>query len=327
MAIAVIQHALLVAHAVHLGFPFNTKVKCVSGLNGYAIWDDFIRKNVEWVNETAFLSDVHVKITESAQLVGELKNPWELRCQKFLEGSAEYNAFNPLPGEISTHVNRQAIQVAVSNASFKYKVDFDTDEDGVVVTHNSLAVAIYDKAEDTSISYISELEVAQLWTTKVEHLDVVEGSFTRVPVLFKRAYADDPAIEESYPWIKVGVLNMTEWEEWKLHNLTPEPTLDDIELDARAIDGSLGQAPIVSSTLKTNLGFDHPITSITKESIALPQVDAADPLGLSWGHVRVEPESFASNSTPANIATKLKSAASVSYPESDSTGVSGDVND
>lgn len=247
MAVAVVSHAALRNHALMLGFPLRTKVKCESGLNGYQIWDEWIRENVSWVIETAFDPDAHVKITESAQLIGELKDPWELRCQKFLEGTAEYNTFNPLPGDVSTHVNRQAMQVAISNAMFKYKVDFETEPSGEVVTHNALTVAIFDSAEDSSISYTSEIEVAQLWTTRVLERYVAA---TMTPILEKRAYANDPIIEESYPWIGVGELTPEEYVIWKEHNLKPEVALDDVPLDIRAIDE---RESFASSTTPSNI--------------------------------------------------------------------------
>lgn len=239
MAIAVIKHDLLLSKAKEVGFPTQTKVKCESGLNGYYLWDRFIQANVQWVSEIEFDAAVHVKIGESASFTGELKKPWELTCQKFLEGSAESNTFNRLDldeQEVFTHVNRQAIQVLVSLANHKYKVDFETEPDGSVVTRSALAVAIFEKPEDTSLTYTSELEVAQLWTTKVEVFkDDTEEKYT----LFQRAYANDPTIEESYPWIVVGDLTTEEYQEWKIYNTENEVSLE--HLADRAV-GSLEQA-------------------------------------------------------------------------------------
>lgn len=304
MPVAVVSHAALRGKALSLGFPLYTKVKCESGLNGYQIWDEWIRANVFWVIETAFDPAAHVKITESAQLVGELKDPWELRCQKFLEGSAEYNTFNPLPGDVSTHVNRQAIQVAVSNAMFKYKVDFETDETGAVVTHNAITIAIFDAPEDTSISYTSDIEVAQLWTTKVEHSDPVTEGDAAVPLLFMRAYAEDPAIEDAYPWLLVGELTAVEYEEWKEHNIKPDVVLDDVPLDVRAID--------------------------ERESF----VSSTEPRNMAEVLSRQIPESFAAISVPANISTEVKSGyerdyvcTPVSYSDSSSSSSSGGSSD
>lgn len=244
MAIAVVNHEALKQKANEVGFPLHTKVQCESGFNGYVLWDKWIRENVFWVSELAFDPVQHVKITESAQLVGELPKQWELRCQKFVEGEAEASPFKEIThdsGSLYTHVNRQAIQVAVSNASYRYKLDFETEEDGSVVTHNRLAVAIFPNAGDTSLSYQSEIEVAQLWTTKVEHLDVADesGEVLTRPVLFKRAFANDPTIEESYPWIKVGDLTEAEYAEWVTHNVIEESSLEDGgSIDAREIDES-----------------------------------------------------------------------------------------
>jgi hypothetical protein len=288
MSVAVVSHAALRNHALMLGFPLQTKVKCESGLNGYQLWDKWIRENVFWVIETAFNPDAHVKITESAQLVGELKDPWELRCQKFLEGDENYNTFRSLNAdgeEFQTHVNRQAIQVAVSNAMFKYKVDFETEESGTVVTHNALTVAIFNAAEDTSLSYTSDIEVAQLWTTRV--LERYVGA-TVVPILEKRAYADDPKIEESYPWIEIGELSLVEYKEWKEHNIKPEVVLDDTPLDIRAIDER------------------ESFTSISK------------PANIST-ILRGITQSESHESTYRTVV--------VDYPEADSSSVSGDVSD
>lgn len=234
MAIAVVNHADLVKHANELGFPLHTKVSCQSGMIGYVVWNNWIRDNVQWVSELGHDPIKHVKITESAQLVGELKQPWELRCQKYVEGSEESNPFRPIQvdgEEFSLHVNRQAIQVVVSNASLRYKIDFETEADGAVVTHNKLAVAIFDSAEDTSISYQSDLEVAQLWTTKVEHHDVVVGSSIRQPWLYKRAYAEDPTQEATYPWIIIGKLDAAEYDEWVKHNVVKEVDIQEVASD------------------------------------------------------------------------------------------------
>lgn len=268
MPVAIVRHDRLKSYAAELGFPMHTKVKCDAGFNGYAVWDKFIRENVEWVIETAFDPDNHVKITESAQLVGELKDPWELRCQKFIEGDVEYNTFKAIEGD-TTHVNRQAIQVAVSNANFKYKVDFEIADDGSVVTHNALAVAIYDKAEDSSLSYTSELEVAQLWTTKVEHIDI-PGQ----PILFKRAYANDPEIEESYPWIAVGELDAAEYELWVEHNVKPVTTLEDGSgFDARAIDERTESFVAVSKPADISQFFGKVLHSTGSAEPIYPEVD------------------------------------------------------
>lgn len=216
MAVAIVQHEALIARAKEIGFPLYTKLPCNAGCNGFLIWDKWVRENVEWVTELQFDPTKHVKITESAKMIGELKNPWELTCQKYLEGSPDYNSFNPIVvegEEFQLHVNRQAIQVLVSNASLKYKIDFETDDSGAVTTHNRLTLALFDDAESTSISYQSDVEVAQLWTTRVT--DEGEAGL----VLWKRAYADQPEIEESYPWIVVGELTPAEHEEWVRHNV------------------------------------------------------------------------------------------------------------
>lgn len=222
MAIAVVNYTKLLGYAASIGFPLCTKVPCQSGMNGYLIWDKWIRDNVEWVSELGFDPADHVKITESAQLVGELKAPWELRCQKFVEGDAEANTFQAIKvdgEEFSLHVNRQAIQVTVSNASLRYKLDFETADDGSVVTHNRLAVAVFHTAEDSSLSYQSDIEVAQLWTTKVEP---VSGGH----MLYKRAYDEDPVHEAEYPWIEVGLLTDEEHKEWVTHNVVQEATIE-----------------------------------------------------------------------------------------------------
>lgn len=327
MAVAVVSHAALRNHALMIGFPLRTKVKCESGLNGYQIWDAWIRENVFWVIETAFDPQAHVKITESAQLVGELKDPWELRCQKFLEGDENYNTFRPLNDEgetFQTHVNRQAIQVAVSNAMFKYKVDFETDESGAVITHNALAVAIFDAAEDSSLSYTSDIEVAQLWTTKVEHnYPAGDDTDVAIPLLFMRAYANDPSIEDAYPWLLVGELTQTEYEEWKEHNIKPETLLDDVPLDVRAID-ERSQAQLdadaeafdehchqLELNEKASMAYENPISAFRKETISL------------------EPESFTAISKPADISTEVKGGyerdfvcTTASYQDSDTSSSS-----
>lgn len=304
MAIAVVNHADLLKHSADIGFPQCTKVSCQSGMNGYQVWDRWIRANVHWVSELGFDPDAHVKITESAQLVGELKNPWELRCQKFVEGSEETNTFQALNvdgEEFSLHVNRQAIQVAVSNASLRYKIDFETSEDGSVVTFNRLAVAVFHRAEDSSLSYQSDLDVAQLWTTKVEHVDEPPSQ----PVLFKRAYADDPLVEESYPWIVVGKLDIVEYELWLAHNVVEKVTIEEAASqvgrslnDAFTKSESLVDRAVKAFPLANAYAATNPITATTKESFALPNA------GLSEATFVTLP---------------------ASYPPADESGVSGDV--
>lgn len=267
MAIAVVNHADIVKYANEIGFPLYTKVSCQSGYNGYILWDKWIRDNVQWVFELGYDPEKHVKLTESAQLVGELKNSWEFRCQKFIEGVDESNVFLPLDvdgTEFSLHVNRQAIQVAVSNASLRYKIDFETESDGSVVTHNKLAVAIFDHPEDSSISFQSEIEVAQLWTTKVEHHEVVSGSSIRQPYLYKRAYSSDLDEEESYPWIVLGKLDALEYEEWVKHNVVQEATIEEAAAEAtRRLNDAFSKVdktPVVSPTegiFKTYPGIEN----------------------------------------------------------------------
>lgn len=272
MAIAVVNFTKLLAYSASICFPQCTKVACQSGMNGYQIWDKWIRDNVEWVSELGFNPADHVKITESAQLVGELKAPWELRCQKFVEGDADANTFQAIKvdgEEFSLHVNRQAIQVAVSNASLRYKLDFETAEDGSVVTHNRLAVAVFHTAEDSSLSYQSDIEVAQMWTTKV-------GPTPQGNLLYKRAYAEDPVQEATYPWIAVGYLTTAEYEEWMKHNVVQEAT---IEQAAAQVGRSLGEAfaPVnakprpISSIQKDDLQVG--IAHLAIGSVAYPESD------------------------------------------------------
>ncbi len=315
MAIAVVNHAALVAFANSKGFPLYTKVKCESGLNGYHLWDRWIRENVEYVIETAFDPKVHVKITESAQLIGELKNPWELRCQKFLEGTPEFNSFTEVVDTINaegiretinvgTHVNRAAIQIAVSSAFFKYKVDYEEDENGVVVTHNSLNVAIFNDPADSSLSYQSEIEVAQLWTTRVLVSETVNEQGIPDYIYEKRAYADRPDIEESYPWITIGLLNEAEYALWVQNNQVQEYSLEDGPMDIMAIDEN---RPKVTSRAKhaSIFGNDTPHASVGIDEVA-PIRSMASTLKLA-----------------AAMAETTQSR--TPYPQADDSAVSGDM--
>lgn len=300
MGIAVVRHDALVAKAKEVGFPLYTKVQCESGYNGFALWDLWIRKNVEWVSELGYDPELHVKLTESAQLVGELPNEWELRCQKFIEGDAEYNTFKSLQSdtentEFYLHVNRQAMQVTVSNAMFRYQLEFETAEDGSVITHNRLGVAIFDKAEDSSISYNSDIEVAQLWTTDIR--DVEDSDENPIPTLLKRAYSHDPEIEKSYPWIMVGHVTPEEIKLWEEHNRKPVATLEaGSALDARAIDESFES--FKSSTTPINIA-----SVLAKASIAIP---------------------FEDFTAKPQVEREFKTVV-VDYPEVDGSGVGGDV--
>lgn len=259
MAIAVINHADIVALANEIGFPKYTKVKLEPQGNGYSIFDTFIRASVRWINQTEFDPTSHVRITESANHVGELPDPWALRSQTFLEGTEDWNSFMSIEGQ-STHVNRAAIQVAVSAASFRYQVDYRKADDGSVVTNSHLLVAIFDKPEDTSLSYSSDLEVEQLWTTKVEFRDVLEGE--PVPVLYKRAYFHDPIREDSHPWVLVGDLTPAEHELWREHNCKEESTLEHLAAtDFRDIDDR------TLATMKATLDFSETVAD-TKKDIA-----------------------------------------------------------
>lgn len=260
MAIAVINHADLVAYAEQIGFPKHTKVKLEPEGFGYKVFSDFIRANVRWVSQLEVDPLTHVRITESANHVGEIPDPWAIRCQKFLEGDEDYNSLNGITVddvEFTTHVNRAAIQVAVSTAAFRYKVDYRLCEDGSVYTEDHLAVAIFDKAEDSSLSFISDLHVEQLWTTKVDMVDVLEGS--PVPVLFKRAYYHDPIREDSHPWVFVGHLTYAEHELWREHNCKEATTLDNLAAtDFRGIDER------VAATMKATMGFADTMADVKK---------------------------------------------------------------
>lgn len=223
MAIAVINHADLVQFAEKIGFPKYTKVQLVPEGYGYVTFDKFIRENVKWVSHIDVDPLIHVRITESAQLVGEIPEQWALRHQQFLEGETENNAFKVIGAdvdgewvELGTHVNRNAVRIAVGTAELKYKVDYELGDDHTVVNDNFLYVAIFDSAEDTSLSYSTNLLVDQIWTTRVTLIDDDK------PLLQKRAYANYLLIEEAYPWIDVGVLTEEEYDIWKQHNLKPE---------------------------------------------------------------------------------------------------------
>lgn len=248
MSVAVIDHAELVKFTDDLGFPKYTKVKlCVGGI-GHQYYDKFIREHVKWVNQIDVDPDRHVRITESAQLVGEIPEHWGLRHQQYIEGSDESNTFKSLGievdgewTEVGSHVNRNAIRIAVATAELKYKVDYALDDNGAVLNDNHLAVAVFDTAADSSVSYTTELSVETIWTTQVQVLDD-----DRV-ILQKRCYAHDPVIEESYPWIDVGALTEEEYEIWREHNLKPEelPNWDTMDFREIAEAASLKVAHLV----------------------------------------------------------------------------------
>lgn len=266
MAIAVVNHEALVQKANKLGFPLSTKVSCQAGFNGYVIWDAWIRENIQWVSELGFDPLKHVRITESAQLVGELPNDWQFYSQKFIEGTDDFNAFKVVVVDGVSHdqlVNAEAIQVAIHNASLSHVVDFDTDETNAVVTHNKLAIAIFQNAEDSSLSYQSELEVAQIWTTKVEHIECKESDTNTKPLLFKRAYARDPIQEESYPWIEVGELTTEEYSEWAKHNLAPTASIEE----------TLGN---VSKSLGTEFSKSNRLVHRSDNSTDIKRIDRND---------------------------------------------------
>lgn len=226
MALAVVDYIDLLEFTNELGFPKETKVKLEPQGIGYQHYDKWIRDNVKWVNHLEFDPIKHVRITESAQLVGEIPDFWENRCQKFLEGTDESNSFKEITvsndHSVLTHVNRQAIQIAVSTAALRYKIDYMQDDDGVVSTDSFLNVAIFNNPEDTSLSYSSDVKVEQLWTTSTECIDQDGKS---VYSLFMRAYSHDPKVENSYPWLLVGELTDEEYAEWAVNNVKPESTM------------------------------------------------------------------------------------------------------
>ncbi len=259
MALAVIDYAKLVQFTDDLGFPKYTKVKLEVGGIGHQYYDKFIRENVQWVNHVDLDLTRHVRITESAQLVGELPESWALRHQQYLEGTSESNSFQTIGAdidgefvEIGSHVNRNAIRITVGSAELKYKVDYKLDQDRNVINDNHLAVAVFDNAIDTSISYTTDLPVDLIWTTKVELIPNDNESL--VPQLFKRVYYNDPEREESYPWVYVGRLTTDEYEIWREHNTKDQFTLADIgKMDFRSIT-----EPVPADLLKsTGLKIAH----------------------------------------------------------------------
>lgn len=240
MAVAVIDHSALVQFTDDLGFPKYTKVKLAVGGIGHQYFDQFIRDNVKWVSQIEVDPERHVRITESAQLVGEIPEHWGLRHQQYLEGTDESNSFKALGTdvdgdwiEIGSHVNRNAIRITVGTAELKYKVEYDTDASGAISNINHLAIAVFDTPEDSSLSYTTELVVESIWTTKVEMLPNDDDTY--VPQLFKRVYYHDPVKEESYPWIYVGRLTDEEYEIWREHNVKPAVEQNWANVDFRSI--------------------------------------------------------------------------------------------
>lgn len=260
MAVAVINYIDLVELVNKYGFPTHTKVKLAPGGVGYKLFDDFIRANVRWVTQLEVDPLNHVRIIESADHIGEIPDPWATRYQGYLEGTSEWNSFKPVEGEY-THVNRHAIQMAVSTTSFRYQVDYRKVNDGSVATNSFLSVAIFDKAEDSSLSYNSELEVDQLWTTKIDLVNV-QGS-EPIHALYKRAYFHDPIREDSHPWVFVGPMTDEELELWTEHNVKSEPTVDNLaNVDFRDIDETKRRAiksiELMSDTMATvRKGISH----------------------------------------------------------------------
>lgn len=255
MAIAVINHADLVKFTDELGFPKYTKVKLAVGGIGHQYYDKYIRDNVRWIGQVDFDPSTHVRITESAQLKGEIPELWALRHQQFLEGEEDTNSLKTIEADVDgeviklgTHVNRNAIRITVGMAELKYKVDYALCRDGSVLNENHLAIAVFDKAEDTSLSYTSDLIVDQIWTTQVRVLDD-----ERV-MLQKRAYAHNPVEEEAYPWIDVGILTEEEYEIWKQHNLRIEDQVNWANVDFSKI-GEVVQSSVRPVDLLRSAGI------------------------------------------------------------------------
>lgn len=250
MAIAVINHADLVQFTDDLGFPKYTKVKLDVGGIGHKYYDKFIRENVRWIGQVDFDPTAHVRITESAQLIGEIPEQWSLRHQQFLEGEEDHNSFKELDEGFGTHVNRNAIRLATGNALLKYRVDYVTT-DGVIDTINQLAIAVFDSAEDTSLSYTTDLPVEQIWTTRLSEYD-------GLPYLEKRAYFNDPIREDSHPWVMVGELTPEEAEIWTTHNSRPEDQVNWANLDFREIQNEAVKRVTAGDMLSSgNKGIAH----------------------------------------------------------------------
>lgn len=222
MAIAVVNFNELKAYAELKGFPFHTKVSLEPNGNGHKLFNDWIHANVEWVTELGFDPVNQVKLTETAQLTGDLPSPHELRTQKFIEGTEEFNSLKPLIVDGKTYdvlVNGKAIQNTIQEAELRYVLEFESD---IVSSVNLLKVAIFDTAEDTSLTYHSDVPVKYLYLTTVKD---IEG----VKTLFKTPYSSELAKSEyAKTEYEVGPLSEEEYELWVQHNIKSVTAVEDI---------------------------------------------------------------------------------------------------
>lgn len=230
MSIAIINYGKLVSFVTEIGFPVNHRINLTGDGMGHHLFNDFIRKNVEWIQEIDFRKNSHVKVWGSAKLTGPVPNAENYYSRSVMSGTEEDNPFKQfnLPGESPAHANYVGATFALSR---KFIADFKETEDGKVDVVDYIRVLIADDAENTYLGYGLEIPVEKLWnihyvTDDVSRFMVTRTEFGVVDGEYFYVREQTPEeVKERY------VFNETRriWEERRNE---PSIVVNDIELSA-----------------------------------------------------------------------------------------------
>lgn len=208
MAQAVVLHEELMLLAKEIGFPTGQRMNLIEGGQGYDIFDKWLRKNVQWIQELDFKKDKHIRILTSGSITGPVPNAHDFYSRSPMVGTEAINPLNDtvLRGVVAnqeksqspTHANYIGATYALSQ---KYIADYKLTDDNSVDVEAYIRIVLMDKAEDSWFSYGINIPVEKLWEIRYNYVD---GRF----VMERAEYGID-----AQEWFFVRVLTDAEAEQ------------------------------------------------------------------------------------------------------------------
>lgn len=164
MAIAIIPQVELELFAKEVEFPYNHRMNLVEGGMGYAVFDKFIRDNVQWIQELAYDKEKHIKIWTSSTIVGPVPKAHEYHSRSVMVGTDNTNPFKD-SGSVC-HANFVGSTYRLSQ---DYIADYKSSSKGQVAVDGYIRVIIADKASDSYLGYGLNIPVEKIWNKHYRH--------------------------------------------------------------------------------------------------------------------------------------------------------------
>lgn len=164
MAIAIIPQVELELFAKEIGFPSNHRMNLIEGGEGFKVFDEFIRKNVQWVQELGYDREKHIKIWTSSTIVGSVPKAHEYHSRSVMVGTENTNPFTDTASVCHANFIGSTVRLAQD-----WIADYKSGEDGMVAAETYIRVIVGTKSEDSYLGYGLNIPVEKIWNKHYRH--------------------------------------------------------------------------------------------------------------------------------------------------------------